>query len=183
MAELDFLDSLGISEQQLSQPETAYEKLILDIANQVTDDFKKYISENVNNTGALMQSVVYMPTGSFSFEIQADQYYKFQDQGVNALPEVPGYNYKRQTVSGSAYSFRTPYVSGNMAKAIQQWKGGSMEKAFATASSIKHHGITPKRITENVMTDDVLNKIANDLATVTGLIFNVSFNKNTETWQ
>lgn len=183
MAELDFLDSLGFTEQELTQPQTAYEKLILEIANQVTDDLKQYISENVNNTGALMQSVIYMPTGQFSFEIQADQYYLYQDQGVNALPEVPGYNYRRPTVSGSAYSFRTPYVSGNMAKAIQQWKGGSMEKAYATASSIKHHGITPKRITENVITDDVLNKIASDLATVTGLMFTVSFTKSTETWQ
>lgn len=183
MAELDFLDSLGISQQELSQPETAYEKLILEIANKVTDDFKEYISANVMNTGALMQSVVYMPTGAFSFEIQADQYYLFQDQGVNALPNVPGYNYKRATVSGSAYSFRTPYVSEKMATAIQAWKGGSMSKAYATASSIKHHGLQPKRITENVMTDDVLNKIASDLATVTGLIFDVSFTKNTSTWQ
>ena len=183
MAELDFLDSLGISEQELTQPQTAYEKLILNIANQVTDDFKKYISDNVNNTGALMQSVVYMPTGAFSFEIQADQYYKYQDQGVNALPEVPGYNYKRPVMKGSAYSFRTPFVSTNMAKAIQAWKGGSMEKAYATASSIKHHGLQAKRITENVITDDVLNKIASDLAAVTGLMFNVSFNKNTDTWQ
>jgi len=175
--DLQFLDSLGISQQELSQPETAYEKLILQIANKVTEDFKEYISANVMNTGALMQSVVYMPTGAFSFEIQADQYYLFQDQGVNALPNVPG------TVSGSAYSFRTPYVSANMANAIQQWKGGSMSKAYATASSIKHHGLQPKHITENVMTDDVLNKIASDLATVTGLIFNVSFTKNTSTWQ
>jgi len=29
----------------------------------------------------------------------------------------------------------------------------------------------------------VLNKIASDLATVTGLIFDVSFTKNTSTWQ
>ena len=183
MAEFDFLDSLGISQQELSQPETAYEKLILQIANKVTDDFKEYIAVNVMNTGALMQSVVYMPTGAFSFEIQADQYYLFQDQGVNALPNVPGYNYKRATVSGSAYSFRTPYVSDKMATAIQAWKGGSISKAFATASSIKHHGLQPKHMTDNVMTDDVLNKISSDLATVTGLIFDVSFTKNTSTWQ
>ena len=183
MADLDFLDTLGISENELRQPESAYEKLILGIANKVTDDFKEYISANVMNTGALMQSVVYMPTGAFSFEIQADQYYKFQDQGVNALPNVPGYKYNRPTVSGSAYSFRTPYVSANMAKAIQQWKGGDMSKAYATASSIKHHGLRPRNITENVMTDEVLNKIASDLATVTGLIFNVSFTKSTESWQ
>lgn len=183
MAELDFLDSLGISQQELTQPETAYEKLILEIANKVTDDFKEYISANVMNTGALMQSVVYMPTGAFSFEIQADQYYLFQDQGVNAAPEVPGYAYKRTRVTGSIYSFKYSSPGKNMATAIQQWKGGSMSQAYATASSIKMHGLQPKHITENVMTDEVLNKISADLATVTGLIFNVSFTKNTKTWQ
>jgi hypothetical protein len=34
-----------------------------------------------------------------------------------------------------------------------------------------------------VMNEDALNRIANDLATVTGLIFEVSFTKNTQTWQ
>jgi hypothetical protein len=182
MAELDFLD-IGFTEADLVQPSTAYEKFIVAAANQLTEKLIEYIAANVNNTGSLMQSVVAMPTGLMSFEIQADQYYKYQDQGVNALPEVPGYNYKRPTVSGSEYSFRTPYVSGNMAKAIQQWKGGSMAQAYATASSIKHHGLQPKRITENVITDDVLNKIASDLAAVTGLMFNVSFTKNTDKWQ
>jgi hypothetical protein len=33
------------------------------------------------------------------------------------------------------------------------------------------------------MTDEVLNKIASDLAEVTGLIFEVAFTKNTEKWQ
>jgi hypothetical protein len=182
MADLDFLD-IGFSEADLRQPESAYQKFILEVANKVTQDFMKYIGENVHNTGALMQSVVYMPTGAMSFEIQADEYYKYQDQGVNALPTVPGYNYTRPTVSGSAYSFRTPYVSANMAKAIQGWKGGSMSKAYATASSIKHHGLKPRNITENVMTDSVLEQIASDLASVTGLIFNVSFTKSTESWQ
>jgi hypothetical protein len=183
MAELDFLDSLGISQQELSQPETAYEKLILDIANQVTEDFKEYISQKVNNTGALMQSVVYMPTGAFSFEIQADEYYAYQDQGVNAAPEVPEYDYKRARVQGSIFSFKYSSPGKNMVKAIKEWKGMDSSKAFFTARSIKIHGLEPKRITENVMTDDVLNKIASDLATVTGLIFNVSFTKNTEKWQ
>lgn len=183
MADLDFLDSLGISENELRQPQSAYEKLILGIANQVTDDFKKYIGDNVMNTGALMQSVVYMPTGAFSFEIQADQYYKYQDQGVNAVPEVEGFDYKRPRVQGSIYSFKYSNPGKNMVKAIQEWKGGTMSKAYATARSIKMHGLKPRNITENVITDDVLNKIASDLATVTGLMFNVSFTKNTEKWQ
>jgi hypothetical protein len=183
MADLDFLDSLGISENELRQPESAYQKLILKIANQVTEDFKKYIGENVMNTGGLMQSVVYMPTGAFSFEIQADQYYKYQDQGVNAAPEVEGLDYKRARVQGSAFSFKYISPGKNMVKAIQEWKGGTMEKAYATARSIKMHGLKPRNITENVMTDAVLNQIASDLAAVTGLMFDVSFVKNTAKWQ
>jgi hypothetical protein len=70
-----------------------------------------------------------------------------------------------------------------MIKAIQEWKGGDKSQAYFTARSIKMHGLEPKRITENVITDDVLNKIASDLAAVTGLMFNVSFTKNTDKWQ
>jgi hypothetical protein len=48
----------------------------------------------------------------------------------------------------------------------------------------KHkYGIKPKNITANVMTDQVLERIASDLAEVTGLMFEVKFNKNTEKWQ
>jgi hypothetical protein len=183
MAELDFLDTLGISEQELTQPQTAYEKLILQIANQVTDDFKQYIGEKVHNTGGLMQSVVYMPTGAFSFEIQADDYYAYQDQGVNAAPDVPEYDYKRARVQGSVFSFKYSSPGKKMVKAIKEWKGMDSSQAFFTARSIKMHGLEPKRITENVITDDVLNKIASDLATVTGLMFDVSFTKNTDKWQ
>ncbi len=68
MADLDFLD-LGFSESELLQPESAYEKLILGIANQVTQDFREYILANASNNGALAQSVVYFPTGAMSFEI------------------------------------------------------------------------------------------------------------------
>jgi len=124
-----------------------------------------------------------MPTGAFSFEIQADQYYKYQDQGVNAAPEVTGYEYKRARVQSSVFSFKYASPGKNMVKAIQEWKGGTMEKAYATARSIKMHGLKPRNITENVMTDAVLNQIASDLAAVTGLMFDVSFVKNTKSWQ
>ena len=70
--DLQFLDSLGISQTELTQPQTAYEKFILGLANEVTAQFQEYILTNVNNTGGLAQSVVYFPTGALSFEIQAD---------------------------------------------------------------------------------------------------------------
>jgi predicted Zn-dependent protease len=70
-----------------------------------------------------------------------------------------------------------------MATAISQWKGLEMSHAYAVASNIKQRGLKPKRITDNVITDEVLTKIANDLAEITGLMFEIKFDKNTETWQ
>jgi len=172
--EFDFLESFGISVSEASEPANVYEKFILDVGNQVTKDLRSYVKEKVNHTGALAQSVVYFPTGALSFEIQADFYFKFMDEGVNAV----GTNNQ-----GSSYSFRTPFVSGNMAKAIGQWAGVDLEHAFAIASSIKQHGLKPRRIVDNVITEEVLEKIAKDLATVTGLTFAVNFEKTTKEWQ
>lgn len=174
MADLDFLD-LGISESELQEPESAYEKLILGIANQVTKEFRDYIQNNASNHGALAQSVVYFPTGKMSFEIQADQYYKFQDEGVSSIDGAK---------FNTPYSFRLPYVTKTHAVALQKWKGYDLSHAYASAYVTKHkYGIKPKNITANVMTDDVLERIASDLAEVTGLMFEVKFTKNTEKWQ
>jgi hypothetical protein len=65
-----------------------------------------------------------------------------------------------------------------MATAISQWKGLDMSHAYAVSYKIKQRGLRPKRITENVINDDVLNKIANDLAELTGLMFEINFLKN-----
>ena len=174
MADLDFLD-LGFSESELLQPESAYEKLILGIANQVTQDFREYILANASNNGALAQSVVYFPTGAMSFEIQADDYYKFQDEGVSSINGAK---------FNSPYSFRLPYVTKSHAIAIQKWKGYDLSHAYASAYVTKHrYGIKPKNITANVMSDEVLDRIASDLAEVTGLMFEVKFTKNTAKWQ
>ena len=130
-----------------------------------------FIKQKANNTGGLAASVVYFPTGALSFEIQADDYFKFQDQGVNAVGS---------TNHGSEFSFRYPGVSPRMATAIQQAYGVTSSHAYAVAASIKSHGIAPKRIIENVLNEDVLDKIANDLAEVTGLIFSIKFEKATK---
>lgn len=175
MAEFDFLEDLGFSQTDLAQPETAYDKFILALGNSVTESFRDYIRSNVNNTGSLAQSVVYFPTGQMSFEIQADQYYKFQDEGVNPVG---------QNKFPTNYQFKLPFVTKAHAMAIREWKGYDMSHAYASAAATKFkYGLKPRNITANVMTDEVLDKIAADLAEVTGLIFEVTFTKNTEKWQ
>lgn len=175
MADFDFLEGLGFSESELQKPKNAYDQFILNIAQQVTNEFSDYIRNNVNNTGALAQSVVFFPTGAMSFEIQADDYYKFQDQGVNPVG---------QNKFPTNYSFKLPFVTKSHAMAIREWKGYDMSHAYASAAATKNkYGIKPRNITGNVMTDAVLERISNDLAEVTGLIFDVKFTQNTKGWQ
>lgn len=173
MADFDFLEDFGVSVAEAEQPQSVYEKFILDVGNKVTSDLRKYIEEHAKNTGALAQSVVYFPTGALSFEIQADDYYKFVDEGVNGIA----------TNHSSQFSFKTPFVSYNMAKAIQEWKGIEMSHAFAIATNIKQRGLKPKHITDNVINDKVLEMIAKDLTEITGLTFEITFTKTTEKWQ
>ena len=173
--EFDFLDQFGVSESDGSQPANAYERFILDLANKVTEDLRETISSKARNTGALAQSVVYFPTGQLSFEIQADDYYNFVDQGVNPVGK---------SLYDTPYSFQYPGVSSNHARAIQQWKGMEMSQAYAIASHMKTtSGLKPRNITTSTITDDYLERIASDLATVTGLLFDITFTKNTKTWQ
>lgn len=174
MADFDFLDDFGISATEAEQPKNVYDKFIIEISNKLAEEFRDYTKKVAQNTGALAASIIPVPTGNLSFRLDADDYYPFVDQGVNA---VGTNNY------GSQFSFRYPGVSHNMATAISQWKGLDMSHAYAVASNIKQRGLRPKKITENVITSDVLNKIALDLAEITGLMFEITFDKNTETWQ
>ena len=169
--EFDFLEGFGISSTDVAQPENVYQKFIVEVSNKMIEDLREYIKANANNSGGLASSVVPFPTGALSFEIQADGYFKFQDQGVNAV----GSNNH-----GSEFSFRYPGVSPRMANAIQQAYGVTSSHAYAISHSIKEYGIRPKKIIETVLSEDVLDRIANDLAEVTGLIFNIKFDKATQ---
>jgi hypothetical protein len=169
--EFDFLEGIGISTSDVEQPATVYQKFIVEVSNKMIEDLRAYIKANANNTGGLAASVVYFPTGALSFEIQADDYFKFQDQGVNAVGS---------SNHGSAFSFRYPGVSPKMATALQQAYGIEIGHAYAVASSIKQEGIRPKKIIETVLNEKVLDRIANDLAEVTGLIFSIKFDKATK---
>ena len=176
MADFDFLETeFGISEKDIAKPESIYDKLIIDIANQVTSDLRESTSKKARNTGGLTQSIAYVPNGKLSFEIQADDYYKFIDEGVNPVGK---------SLYDTPYSFQYPGVSSNHAKAIQQWKGMDMSQAYAIASHMKTtSGLKPRNITTSTINDDYLERIASDLATVTGLLFDITFTKNTKTWQ
>jgi hypothetical protein len=169
MADFDFLEDFGISAQDAEQPKNAYDRFIIELSNQLATEFRDYTKKVAQNTGALAASIIPVPTGQLSFRLEAEDYFPFVDEGVNA---VGTNNY------GSQFSFNYPGVSHNMATAISQWKGLDMSHAYAVASNIKQRGLRPKNITENVINDQVLDRIANDLAEITGLMFQINFTKN-----
>ena len=169
MAEFDFLDDFGISAQDAEQPKNAYDRFIIELSNKLAEEFRDYTKKVASNTGALAASIIPVPTGQLSFRLEADDYYPFVDEGVNAV----GTNNH-----GSQFSFNYPGVSHNMATAISQWKGLDMSHAYAVASNIKQRGLQPKRITENVINDSVLERIGRDLAELTGLLFEINFTRN-----
>ena len=169
MADFDFLEDFGISAQDAEQPKNAYDRFIIELSNQLATEFRDYTKKVAQNTGALAASIIPVPTGQLSFRLEAEDYFPFVDEGVNA---VGTNNY------GSQFSFNYPGVSHNMATAISQWNGLDMSHAYAVASNIKQRGLQPKRITENVINDQVLDRIANDLAELTGLLFEINFTKN-----
>ena len=169
MADFDFLEDFGISAQDAEQPKNAYDRFIIELSNQLATEFRDYTKKVAQNTGALAASIIPVPTGQLSFRLEAEDYFPFVDEGVNA---VGTNNY------GSQFSFNYPGVSHNMATAISQWKGLDMSHSYAVASNIKQRGLQPKRITENVINDQVLERIANDLAELTGLMFEINFTKN-----
>jgi hypothetical protein len=169
MAEFDFLEDFGVSAQDAEQPKNAYDRFIIELSTRLAAEFREYTKKVAQNTGALAASIIPVPTGQLSFRLEAEDYYPFVDEGVNA---VGTNNY------GSQFSFNYPGVSHNMATAISQWKGMDMSHAYAVASNIKQRGLEPKRITENVITNDILEKIGNDLAELTGLMFQINFTRN-----
>ena len=169
MAEFDFLEEFGISAQDAEQPKNAYDRFIIELSNRLAQEFRDYTKKVAQNTGALAASIIPVPKGELSFTLEAEDYFPFVDEGVNAV----GTNNH-----GSRFSFNYPGVSHNMATAISQWKGLDMSHAYAVASNIKQRGLTPKRITENVINDDVLERIGRDLAELTGIMFEINFTKN-----
>ena len=64
-----------------------------------------------------------------------------------------------------------------MAKSIGEWANVSdISQAYAIGVNIKRYGIKPKNITDKVVTDEMLERISQDLLTATGLIVTASFN-------
>jgi len=158
--------------------ETAYELIIKKIGDDIVDSFRTQIEKDTkSDNGALKASVEPIFKGK-GFQIEADYYYKFIDDGVSGVGQFSGaISPIRSVVSNGLYSFKNLGVPQSMAKSIGEWANVSdISQAYAIGVNIKRYGIKPKNITDKVVTDEMLERISQDLLTATGLIVTASFN-------
>jgi hypothetical protein len=126
-------------------PTEVYSNFITDIGNDIMKQFRTVIEKETKSTnGALKSSVVVVPSKN-GFEIEADYYYKFIDDGVSGVGG--GMNPIRSIVTNGTYKFKNLGVPEAMAKSIREWSGASIEQSYAIGVNIKRYGIKPKNIT------------------------------------
>ena len=175
------INKLGISKTDVVSPVNVYERYILELGAAVAQAFIDYIEKNdISATGGLKQSIVAVPVGNLQVQIQADEYYKFIDQGVNGI----------ETKRGSDFSFKYRIPSLSHVQAIKEWipsRSLSLPPtipnfdsfAFAIASSITREGIKARNITSGVLTDKFFRSVEESLLEATGLILSFTFDLST----
>lgn len=156
-------------------PRDFYTNFITELADDIVRSYKEVIDKSTkSDSGTLKQSITVIPSKT-GFEIEADYYFRFIDEGVSG---VGGERLIRPLVQNSPYRFKNYRVPSRMAKSIREWSGASIEQSYAIGVSIKKHGIKPQNISDQAVTDEVLERISEDLATIMGLTVEVMFSKN-----
>jgi hypothetical protein len=171
----EYLNNLGISKGDMAKPANAYEAMLLELAKQLTLDLRDAVESKADNTGGLASSIAALPSGKMKVSIKADYYFKFMDEGVEP---TTGKRYD------SPHKFKYKNVSESHVKALQEWKGYSAKRAYASAYVTKNvYGLKPRNIIDDTVTQDALKKMSNDLSTLMGMTLEVVWDKNTKTWR
>lgn len=170
------LDRAGVGRAE----DEMHQNFFTELSNKVIDEFREVVEKETGNTsGNLKSSIVAIPS-PYGFDIEGAFYFKFIDEGVNAAPKVGGLNYVKNRVTGAPFGFNNLGVGSKFARSIRESYGYSMSDAYGVAKGIKKYGIKAKNITEEVITDQLLEKVSEDVATMLGLAVEVSFDKATE---
>lgn len=162
---------LGKDFSNTSNPIDGIGSAVQRISFAISEEVREYLeANNISATKALSQSVGVDPSRTkilrdgAEIVIQADDYFKFIDEGVD------GVEHKH----GSPYSFKSiaPFNREGI-QSIKQWipaRGlplfASIDSmAYAISVSIKKKGIKPKNITKDLFegSDNLTDKIANAL--------------------
>lgn len=154
-----------------------------EISQKIIDLFRDEVEANTGNTSGNLKSSIEAKLDQNGFDVEADFYYKFIDEGVNAAPKSPTANYTRSLQTSSPYSFKNLGVPEKMARSIRQNYGAGINQAYAIGVNIKKYGIENKDITEKVITNTLMEQVSEDISTILGLAVEVTFDKATDNTQ
>lgn len=177
--EAEILRQLGASGIGKATDEV-YKDFITDLADTITKTFSDYTRKHTKGSGTLGQSFKAEPNKT-GFTISADFYYHFIDEGVAGVGLTGKVDEKKRkggvVFQKSPYKFKHLRIGSKMERSIAEWTGRPIGTNYGVAINIKKYGIVGKNITDNVVTDEVLDRIGADLMELTGLAFQVTFDK------
>jgi hypothetical protein len=163
--------------RQKKPPVSKFEDFVTALGKVIQQAYIKEIQDlSERSSLSTGQSIVPIPKGT-TIVFEADYQFKFIDEGVNALPAVPEWEYTRPRVTNSPYSFRIPSVSESHATAMANWADVDKSAGYAMAMSSKKHGLPPKLITENVWNEYNLEQIEAALLEMVGVHVSLKFER------
>lgn len=153
--------------------ENEIDAIVKEVFQEVTDDFANFVEDSIPDGRSLFQTVALFPINAFNYQLQADYYFKFVNEGVEG---VGGPTAKREVFKGSRFKFRKLSVSNNFHAAIKEWRGFDDQTAYKIAMSIKVHGIEKKDLTTKFFTPEKIEQISALLLEKLRIPLTLSFN-------
>jgi hypothetical protein len=161
--------------------ESEIDEIVKEVFQEVTDDFANFVEDSIPDGRSLFQTVALFPINAFNYQLQADLYFKYVNEGVEG---VGGDTAKRQVFKGSRFKFKKykvgeierVVVTRKMHKAIKEWRGFDDQTAYKIAMSIKVHGIEKKDLTTKFFTPEKLEQISALLLEKLRIPLTLSFN-------
>jgi len=151
---------------------TPIEKAILDWQNETIAKIQESLDNTTNGTtGMLRQS--FIPSeikregNTATFEIIAEDYYKFVDEGVKGVGNLGlkdnNQNMYMSNAPNSPFSYKPDKKPS--VKYFRDWAIRKQLNPFAVRESVFRKGLTPSYFYSKVMTDEWIDELSNRLET------------------
>lgn len=180
----------GIDDSDILSGETLSDVLVK-WGNLITDEIIQEIRNKTSEgtSKGLEQSVNFLPVkidgNVYTLEFVANDYFKYVDQGVRGAggrKKNGGVWRQKNTKSPFAFSTRKPPVnfSDTGGASLRQWSYNKNLNEYAVREGIFRQGIAARDILDGVVTNDLMNKMINDIADTTGRMIEVSISEGFE---
>ena len=170
-----------------SSPIKGITSALIRMSNDISEEFREYcLKNNIEATQALANSFGGLPVkvtdDGGEIRIEALDYFKFVDQGVDGVEQKHGSPFSFKTIAPPSIaglnSIRL-YVAAKVIPAIPDIDSIT----YAVAISIKKKGIRPKHIIDNVFAGGLLDRMAESYANAMETATGLTLDKKMKQWQ